>query len=113
MVGLQERVMARPILDEIIRDFRRRWYNIWDEEEKQKLASVGFFKEILPMLFPQREAGQFANFSGHKNSKHDRGVAFMSLEGCFENLFARFPNRKVSIAVSFDSNALHRLKVKI
>lgn len=109
LVSLQEHVMARPILDEIIRDFRRRWYNIWDEEEKQKLASAGFFKEILPMLFPQREAGQYANFSGHKNFRHDdRSVAFMSLEGCFENLFARFPNRKVSVAVSFDSNALVR-----
>jgi hypothetical protein len=107
LVALQERAGARPLLDEIIRDFRRKWHQIWDEQTKTQLAAVGFFLEILPMLFPKRAQGQYANFGGHKDPDHDaHGVAYLVLDGCFERLFARFPDRKVCVSVSIDANAL-------
>jgi hypothetical protein len=82
LVSLQERAEARPILDEIVRDFRRRWHQIWDEKTKAQLAAAGFFQEMLPMLFPQRAQGQYANFGGHKNPDRDaRGVAYLVLDG--------------------------------
>ncbi len=108
LVRLQERAEARPILDEIIRDFRRRWHHIWDEKKKEQLAATGFFQEILRMLFPQRKQGQYANFGGHKSfpDRDARGVPYLVLEGCFERLFSRFPDRKVCVSASTDAKAL-------
>ena len=107
LVALQEHAEARPVFDEIIRDFRRKWHQTWDEKRKRQLAAVGFFQEILPMLFPKRAQGQYFNFGGHKDPDRDaRGVAYLMLEGCFEGLFSRFPDRKVCVSVSIDPNAL-------
>jgi hypothetical protein len=111
LVALQERAGARPLLDEIIRDFRRKWHQIWDEQTKTQLAAVGFFQEILPMLFPKRAQGQYINFGGHKDHDHDaRGVAYLVLDGCFERLFSRFPDRKVCVSVGISSDALTRFQ---
>ncbi|MBI3950590.1 MAG: hypothetical protein HY314_09065 [Acidobacteria bacterium] len=111
LVSLQERAEARPILDEIVRDFRRRWHQIWDEKTKAQLAAAEFFQEMLPMLFPQRAQGQYANFGGHKNPDRDaRGVAYLVLDGCFEQLFSRFPDRKVCVSVSTEANNLIRFQ---
>jgi hypothetical protein len=109
LVALQERAEARPLLDEIIRDFRYKWHVVWDDQKKTQLAAAGFFREILPMLFPKRVQGQYANFGGHKDPDHDaRGVAYLVLEGCFERLFSRFPDRKVCVSVSISSDDLTR-----
>jgi hypothetical protein len=109
LVALQERAEARPLLDEIIRDFRYKWHVVWDDWKKTQLAAAGFFREILPMLFPKRVQGQYANFGGHKDPDRDaRGVAYLVLEGCFERLFSRFPDRKVCVSVSISSDDLTR-----
>jgi hypothetical protein len=112
LVALQERAEARPLLDEIIRDFRRKWHQIWDEKKKTMLAAEGFFPEILPMLFPKRMQGQYANFGGHKKEPDQdaHGVAYCVLDGCFEGLFSRFPDRKVCVSVSIDAHALTRFQ---
>jgi len=111
LVGLQERVEARPLLDEVVRDFRRRWYHVWDDRTKAQLAAVGFLIEILPMLFPPRAPGQYTNFSGHRKKPEDferdaRGVPYVVFDGSFERLYSRFPNRKVCVAASTDAKAL-------
>lgn len=112
LVGLQERAEARPLLDEIVRDFRRRWYHILDDHTKAQLAAVGFFREVLPMLFPPRSPGQYANWRGHRSPDHDaRGVAYIILDGAPERLFAHFPNRKMCVAVSTDAEALIRFQL--
>jgi hypothetical protein len=111
LVGLQERAEARPILDEIVRDFRRRWHQIWDEKTKAGLAAAGFFQEILPMLFPRREQGKYTNFGGHKDPPRDaHGVAYLVLGGCFESLFSRFPDRKICVSVSTEADNLVRFQ---
>jgi hypothetical protein len=111
LIALQERVEARPLLDEIIRDFRRLWHRVYTERQKAERAAIGFFLEILPTLFPKRGSGQYANFSGHKDPDHDaHGVAYLLLEGCYERLFARFPDRKVCVSVSMDTDALMRFQ---
>jgi hypothetical protein len=117
LTGLQEHAEARPLLDEIMRDFRRKWYHSWNEKYKAQLAAGGFIYEIVPLLFPTRAQGQYANFSGHakfnvhKNLEQDvHGVPYMLLEGCFESLFSRFPDRKVYISVSMDANSLNRFR---
>nr|BAL53915.1 hypothetical protein HGMM_F11C09C23 [uncultured prokaryote] len=117
LIGLQERGEARPLLDEIVRDFRRKWYHSWNEKYKAQLAASGFIYEIVPLLFPARAQGQYANFSGHvksngpKNPEKDvHGVPYMLLEGCFESLFSRFPDRKVYVSVSTDANSLNRFR---
>lgn len=109
LVGLQERAETRPLLDEIIRDFRRRWHQTYREEQKAQLAAAGFFQEILPMLFPQRAQGQYANFGGHKSPDRDvRGNAYVVLDGCFERLFSRFPDRRVCVSLNTEANSLIR-----
>ena len=111
LVALQEHAEARPVFDEIIRDFRRKWHQVWDEKRKRQLAAVGFFREILPMLFPKRVQGQYFNFGGHKDPDRDaRGVDYLMLEGCFERLSSRFPDRKVCVSVSIDPDALTRFQ---
>lgn len=118
LTGLQERGEARPLLDEIMRDFRRKWYYSWNEKYKSQLAAGEFIYEIVPLLFPPRAQGQYANFSGHarkfnghKNLEQDvHGVPYMLLEGCFESLFSRFPDRKVYVSVSTDTNNLNRFR---
>ena len=115
-VGLQERVGARPILDEIARDFRRRWHYAYSEVQKVQLAVVGFLQEILLLLFPPRTSGQYANFGGHKKRVEDlerdaSGVLYAILNGSFERLFSRFPDRKICIAVSNNTDALIRFQV--
>jgi hypothetical protein len=111
LIALQERVEARPLLDEIIRDFRRLWHDVYTEPRKVELAAKAFFLELLPMLFPKRGSGQYANFSGHKDPDHDaHGVAYLLLEGCYERLFSRFPDRKVCVSVSMDPDALTRFQ---
>lgn len=98
-------------LDEIVRDFRHRWFNIWSEQKKAELAAAGFFREILPLLFPQRGQGQYTNFGGHANPGHDEhGVAYLVLEGCFERIFSSFPNRKICVSVSTDAHSLARFQ---
>jgi len=110
LVGLQERAEARPVLDEIIRDFRRRWYHVWDENTKALLAATAFFQDILPMLFPPRTQGKYADFGGHKNYvRVPPDVTYVVLDGCFENLFSRFPDRRVRVSVSVQADALARL----
>jgi hypothetical protein len=112
LVALQERVEARPLLDEIIRDFRRLWHSVYTERRKVEIAATAFFLELLPMLFPRRGSGQYANFSGHKDPDHDaHGVAYLLLEGCYERLFSRFPDRKLCVSVSIDPNALMRFRL--
>jgi hypothetical protein len=111
LIALQERIETRPLLDEIIRDFRRLWHHVYTERQKAERAAIGFFLEILPMLFPKRGSGQYANFSGHKDPDHDaHGVAYLLLEGCYERLFSRFPDRKVCVSVSIDPTALTRFQ---
>ena len=115
LVGLQERAEARPLLDEVVRDFRRRWYHIWDERTKAQLAAAGFLIEILPMLFPPRAPGQYANFGGHRKKPKDferdaHGVPYVVFDGSFERLYSCFPNRKVCVAVSTDAEALIRFQ---
>lgn len=115
LVGLQERVEARPLLDEVVRDFRRRWYHIWDDHTKAQLAADGFLIEILPMLFPPRAPGQYANFGGHRKKPEDferdaHGVPYVIFDGSFERLYSRFPNRKVCVAVSIHAEALIRFQ---
>ncbi len=117
LTGLQEHGEARPLLDEIVRDFRRRWYHSWTERYKAQLAASGFIYEIVPLLFPTRAQGQYANFSGHaklngyKNLEQDiHGVPYMLLEGCFERLFSRFPDRKVYVSVSTEADDLNRFR---
>ena len=115
LVGLQERAEARPLLDEIIRDFRRRWHHTYSEIQKKQLATIGFLQEIIPMLFPPRGPGQYANFGGHRRRAQDfersaQGVFYEVLEGCFERMFSRFPNRKVCISVSDNADALTRFQ---
>lgn len=115
LVGLQERTEARPLLDEIIRDFRRRWHQTYNETQKRQLAMVGFIQEILPMLFPPRGAGQYTNFRGHKHKAQDfeqneKGVFYEILEGCFNRIFSRFPDRKVCVSVSDNVDALIRFQ---
>lgn len=115
LVGLQQRTEARPLLDEIIRDFRRKWHQTYSEMQKADLATVCFLQDILPLLFPQRAQGQYANFGGHKKKAEDfeqdaRGVLYECLDGCFERLFFRFPDRKVCVSVSTDAHALTRFK---
>ena len=111
LVALQERIETRPLLDEIIRDFRRLWHRVYTEPRKVELAATAFFLELLPMLFPKRGSGQYANFSGHKDPDHDaHGVAYLLLEGCYERLFSRFPDRKVCVSVSIDPTALTRFQ---
>jgi hypothetical protein len=110
LIALQERVEARPLLDEIICDFRRLWHHVYTERQKAERAAIGFF-EILPTLFPKRGSGQYANFSGHKDPDHDaHGVAYLLLKGCYERLFSRFPDRKVCVSVSIDPTALTRFQ---
>ncbi|MDW8029831.1 MAG: hypothetical protein RMK94_15745 [Armatimonadota bacterium] len=115
LVGLQERAEARPLIDEIVRDFRRKWHQTYSEYQKKNLAIICFLQEILPLLFPQRTQGQYANFGGHRRRAQDferdeRGVFYEVLEGCFERLFSRFPDRKVCVSVSADENSLNRFK---
>jgi hypothetical protein len=111
LVALQERIETRPLLDEIIRDFRRLWHRVYTEPRKVELAATAFFLELLPMLFPKRGSGQYANFSRHKDPDHDaHGVAYLLLEGCYERLFSRFPDRKVCVSVSMDTDALTRFQ---
>jgi hypothetical protein len=109
LVALQERAEARPLLDEIIRDFRYKWHVVWNDRTKTQLAAEGFLREILPMLFPKRGQGQYANFGGYKEDpdRDARGVVYLVLEGCFERLFSRFPDRKVCVSVSTYVNALN------
>jgi hypothetical protein len=111
LVALQERIETRPLLDEIIRDFRRLWHRVYTEPRKVELAAKAFLLELLPMLFPKRGSGQYANFSGHKDPDHDaHGVAYLLLKGCYERLFSRFPDRKVCVSVSIDPTALTRFQ---
>jgi len=115
LVGLQERAEARPLLDEIIRDFRRRWHHSYSETQKKQLAMECFMEEILPMLFPPRGPGRYANFGGHKRKAQDfernaQGVYHEILEGCFERIFSRFPDRKVCVSVSDNANDLVRFQ---
>ena len=111
LVALQERAEARPLLDEIIRDFRRLWHHVYTEQKKAQLAKEGFVREIVPMLFPRRAQGQYFNFGGHKDPEHDaHGAAYLVLEGSFERLFSRFPDRKVCVSVDISSDALQRFQ---
>ncbi|HEX29661.1 TPA: hypothetical protein ENG04_06235 [Candidatus Poribacteria bacterium] len=111
LTRLQRSPEPRPILDEIIRDFRRRWHYSYTEFHKLQLAAVGFITEILPMLFPKRASGQYANFGGHKSPDHDaHGVAYVMLDGCFERLSPRFPYRKVCVSVGTDVERLSRFQ---
>ncbi len=112
LVTLQEETRRRPLLDEIVRDFRRRWYHVYTEKQKLQLALVVFVQEIIPLLFPQRFPGQYANFGGHHKEverleKDARGVLYEILEGAFERLYARFPDRKVCLSVSIAENAIN------
>jgi len=116
LVGLQERAEARPLLDEVVRDFRRRWNHVWDDRTKAQLAAAGFLIEILPVLFPPRAPGQYANFGGHRKKPEDferdaRGVPYVVFDGSFERLYSRFPDRKVCVAVSTDAKALIRFQL--
>jgi hypothetical protein len=111
LVRLQESDEPRKLLEEVVRDFRRRWHHVWTEQTKEQLAAAGFVKEVLPLLFPQRSPGQYANFGGHRSPNHDaHGVAYLMLEGCFERLYSRFPNRMVRVAVSTDADSLARFR---
>lgn len=111
LVGLQEEVQRRPLLDEVVRDFRRRWHHVHSEEQKMRLALVAFAQELIPLLFPPRAPGQYANFGGHRREpdrfeRDARGILYEILEGSFERLHSRFPNRKVCISVGPGGNAL-------
>jgi len=112
LVGLQEKAEVRPLCDVIVRDFRRKWHHIWDENSKAKVAATGFFQEMLPMLFPRRAQGQYANFSWHRSPDHDNhGVAYLILEGSFERLFSRFPDRRLSVSVTTEPDWLIRFQL--
>lgn len=110
LVGLQEEARRRPILDEIVRDFRRRWHYGYREEQKLQLAVVAFAEELIPLLFPQRSPGQYANFGGHRVlerfEQDARGVRYEVLEGSFERLYTRFPDRKVCISLGNEEKPL-------
>lgn len=111
LVGLQEHAEARPLLDEIVRDFRRKWHYSWNEKLKAQMAAGGFVQDIVPLLFPPRAQGQYANFSGHKNLERDtHNVPYMLLEGSFERLFSRLPDRKVCVSVGIDRDDLNRFR---
>ncbi len=114
LVSLQERAEARPLLDEIIRDFRRQWHTntfYRDDRRRSLLVATEFFEELLPMLFPPRSQGQYTNFGGHKKPDSDpEGVAYCVLEGSFDRLFHRFPDRRVCVAVSPNKEALNRFQ---
>ncbi|HIE11924.1 MAG TPA: hypothetical protein EYP63_00600 [Desulfotomaculum sp.] len=99
----------RPLLEEIVRDFRRRWHQVWSEQTKERLAATGFVQEILPLLFPQRSPGQYAGFGGHADRRiENSGIAYCVLDGAFERLVSRFPNRKVCVSVSTNADGLSR-----
>lgn len=111
LVGLREDARRRPILDEVVRDFRRRWHHVYSEEHKLALALVAFAQEIIPLLFPQRSSGQYANFGGHRREldrfeRDARGVWYEIIEGSFERLYTRFPGRKICLALGTGGNAL-------
>ncbi len=111
LIGLQERTEARPILEEIVRDFRRKWHFVYNERSKVDIAATAIFQELLPMLFPPRVQGQLANFSGHKKTEHnENGVAFRVLTGCFERLSSRFPERKICLALTTDHDKLTKFQ---
>lgn len=111
LVGLREDTRRRPILDEVVRDFRRRWHHVYSEEQKLALALVTVAQEVLPLLFPPRSSGQYANFGGHRRElerfeRDARGVWYEIIEGSFERLYTRFPGRKVCLALGTGGDAL-------
>jgi len=112
LVRLQERAEARPILDEIIRDFRRKWHQVWGSDKKALLAASAFITEIVPLLFPKRAQGQAVNFTyqTEEPETHGRGVAYFILEGSYEGLQTRFPERTVCVAVSTETEALKQFQ---
>jgi len=111
LIGLQEQESRGTLLDEIIRGFRRRWYQIWDDDTKLGLAAYDFHKDILKMIFPSRQTGQYYNFSGHEKSKTSpQNIKYIVLAGSFESLFSKFPDRRVCVAVSTDKQELNRFK---
>ncbi len=105
LVALQERSEARPLMDEILREFRYKWHHIWNENQKSKFALDAFRDDIIPLLFPKRTQGQYSNF-GYKGFFEEKRPSYYStlMEGCYDRINSRFPNRKILVSIIINHN---------
>lgn len=114
LIGLQEQAEARPVLDEIIRDFRYKWHHVWDSLHKADSAKRGFLAGIVTLLFPPSKQGQAENFTYGRRigdfESDELGVAFLIVVGSYDSLNTRFPERRVCVSVCTDKEALNRFQ---
>lgn len=88
-------------VDKILNQFRQRWFENWNDLQREEKAIKTFLGEIVPLLFPPSKPGQKANWNWRSKNEwqQDRYGFFNFLNGAPERYYAQFPNRSLVIGV--------------
>lgn len=109
---LQAHPGAEDIVKALLGRFRDKWLHETSEGERLAAAKMVFATYLLPELFPKRGQGEQSKWSyPRERGWEQEEIANCSLEGSFEGTQSRFPNRKISVAVVANEEALSRFQL--
>ncbi len=113
LTGLGRATDRMDMMTALLQRFRNRWWHDTDEKTKWRVAKEAFVRFVLPELFPKRSPGEQSKWSGHPKEGTEPDVVSMPvpsviLEGSFDGTMARFPQRRIAVAVSEDEEKLKR-----
>jgi RecA/RadA recombinase len=110
LVSLQADQRPPDVMSTLIREFSV-WYRNLDESRRAEYAFGSFLESVVPALFEVRRAGADVGFKyavdgGAGWDRDDRGVAFRVLQGAPGQLFQRYPDRRLCLAIGTDRDAV-------
>ncbi len=113
LIGLRRAPDRMDMMTALLQRFRNRWWHEIDERTKWRIAKEALFRFVLPELFPKRGQGEQSKWSGHPKEGTEtdlvsKPVPCVILEGSFDGTMARFPQRRIAVAVSEDEEKLKR-----
>ena len=110
LVSLQADQRPPDVMTTLIREFSV-WHRNLDAARRAEFAFGSFLESVVPALFEVRRAGTDVGFKysvdgGAGWDRDDRGVAFRVLQGAPGNLYQKYPDRRLCLAVGTDRDAV-------
>ncbi len=110
LVSLQADQRPPDVMSTLIREFSV-WHRNLDAARRADFAFASFLESVVPALFETRKPGSDNGFKYAVDGKNDwdfddRGVAFRVLQGAPGNLYQKYPDRRLCLAVGTDRDAV-------
>ena len=110
LVSLQADQRPPDVMSTLIREFSV-WHRNLDAGRRAEFAFGSFLESVVPALFEVRKQGTDVGFKyavdgGAGWDRDDRGVAFRVLQGAPGNLYQKYPDRRLCLAVGTDRDAV-------